>query len=179
MSSRPEPGPDSGRDVEHEAVIRQTFGTIDKWRAIPGPFIPGSGSELKGDDWDWPPCGVSQVAWTGLTVAVEHLQAVRTHIDVQPPNHANLFVFAHQTLARSALVGASMAVWVLASDARSTRVERARSAVTYMQDEHAKYLRALQDLAQHDRTDAVAAHVNQRQAELKAKRQRDGQVARF
>ena len=175
------PGRGSGGDdaVDDEAVVRSTFATLDKWRRIPGPFIPGPGSELVGDDRDWPPFGVSQVAWAGFTVAVEHLQAIRAHIDVQPPNRPNLFAFAHQTLARTALVGAASAVWVLAPDDRVKRVERSRTVVTYMQDEHLKYLRALQGLAEHAGTDAVAAHVAQRQRELSEMRQADGDRAKY
>lgn len=172
-------GSGSGEDVDDEAVVRSTFATLDRWRRIQGPFIPIAGSELARDDTDWPHFGVSQVAWGGFTVAVEHLQAIRAHIDVQKPNRANLFAFAHQTLARTALIGAATAVWVLAPDDRATRVERARNVVTYQQDEHHKYLRALQGLADHDGTNAVADHVDVRRRELAAKRMADGDKAGY
>lgn len=169
----------SGEDVDHEAVVRGTFATLDQWRRIPGPFTPISGSELARDDEDWPHFGVSQVAWGGFTVAIEHLQAIRAHIDVQAPNRPNLFAFAHQTLARTALIGAATAVWVLSPGDRPKRIERARRVVTYQQDEHHKYLRALQGLGDHAGTDAVADHVAMRQRELAAMRTADGQTAKY
>lgn len=171
----------SGEDdrIDDEAIVRGTFSMLDAWRRIRGPFIPSSGSELEKDDEDWPWLGVSQVAWTGFTVAVEHLQAIRTHIDVQPPNRPNLYAFAHQTLARTALVGAASAVWVLAPDDRAKRIERSRNIASYSQDENLKYLRALQKLAEDAGTDAVAEHVAMRQRELSEKREADGDRARY
>ena len=128
------PGSDGG--VDDEAVVRSTFSALDDWRKVRGPFIPVPGSDLAIDDEDWPPFGVSQVAWAGFTVAAEHLQAIRAHIDVRPPNRPNLYAFAHQTLARTALVGATSAVWVLSPEEREVRIARARNIVTYMQGEH-------------------------------------------
>lgn len=172
-------GTDSAEDIDLEAVIRATFSTLDRWRQIREPFTPLSGSELARDDEDWKHFGVSQVAWTGFTVASENLQAIRAHIDVQKPNRPNLFAFAHQTLARTALVGSATTVWVLAPEDRAKRIERARSVVTYQQDEHLKYLRALQGLADHPETNAVAKHVELRRGELAAKRTADGQKAKY
>lgn len=80
------PGSDGG--VDDEAVVRSTFSALDDWRKVRGPFIPVPGSDLAIDDEDWPPFGVSQVAWAGFTVAAEHLQAIRAHIDVRPPEPA-------------------------------------------------------------------------------------------
>ena len=171
------PGSDGG--VDDEAVIRSTFSALDDWRKVRGPFIPVPGSDLAIDDEDWPPFGVSQVAWAGFTVAAEHLQAIRAHIDVRPPNRPNLYAFAHQTLARTALVGATSAVWVLSPEEREVRIARARNIVTYMQGEHLKYLRALQELAEHHGTDLVASHVEMRQRELAEKREADGDRAKF
>lgn len=168
-----------GEEVDDEAVVRGTFATLDQWKRIQGPATPVPGSELAMDDEDWPPFGVSQVAWSGFTVAVEHLQAIRAHIDVQEPNRPNLFAFAHQTLARTALIGAATAVWVLAPDDHAKRIERARCVVTYQQDEHHKYLRALQGLASDAGTDAVADHVAMRRRELAAKRMADGETAKY
>lgn len=46
------------------------------------------------------------------------------------------------------------------------RIARARNIVTYMQGEHLKYLRALQELAEHHGTDLMTSHVEMRQREL-------------
>lgn len=86
--------------ADDEPAVRSTFSMLDTWRKTQGPFTPIPGSELTRDDEDWPHFGISQVAWTGITVATEHLQAIRTHIDVRPPNRPNLYAFAHQTLGR-------------------------------------------------------------------------------
>ncbi|MCG2798861.1 MAG: hypothetical protein L6367_10010 [Cellulomonas sp.] len=119
------------------------------------------------------------MARSGFTVAIEHLQAIRAHIDVQVPNRPNLFAFAQQTLARTALIGAATAVWVLAPDGCAKRIERARNVMTYQQDEHHKYPRVLQSLADHADTDAVTDHVARRQRELAAKRTAGGETAKY
>lgn len=160
-------------DSDAEAVVRGTFRSLDGWRAAPGPFRPGPGSELMEDDYDWRPFGVSQVAWTGLSAALDHLQAVRSHVDAATPSH---FPQAHLTLCRTALVGASVAVWVLAPDVRADRIARARQYVAYMQQEHLNYLGELQRLGPHEGTDLVAEHLKERQAELAVKRAADGQA---
>ena len=66
---------------EAEAVIRGTFSQLDNWHAIEGPFVPGSGSQLMGDDDDWPSMPISQVAWMGVTASLDHLLAIRWHLD--------------------------------------------------------------------------------------------------
>lgn len=160
-------------------MLRTTFDHLDTWEQIPGPFLPGSGSELRGDDYDWPPCGVSQVAWAGLQVAVDNLQAIRFHLDAPKLDRPRHFLFAHLTLCRAALVGASQTVWVLAPDKRDTRVERARTVVAYTQTQHERYLKALKtyESEPHAGTDAVcrATHVQLRMRELNNKRMLEGQ----
>ena len=160
-------------------VITKMFHDLDTWQGIPGPFMTGSGSELRGDDYDWPPFSVSQVAWSGLQVAVDCLQAVRHHLDSKTNTKPRHFLFADMVLWRTALVGAAQAVWVLSPDDRVLRVERARTVVAYTQKQHANYLHALQDYAATPQanTDAVAAHVELRISELNALRAADGQVA--
>jgi len=140
-------------------------------------LYPGSGSELRGDDQDWPPFGVSQVAWSGLQAAVDNLQAIRWHLDNQKAASPRHFLYAHLALCRAALVGASQTVWVLAPDDRGSRIERARTVVAYTQSQHERYLEGLQDYAAdpHAGTDAVLTHVQQRISEMSAKRASDGQ----
>lgn len=70
-------------EAEARRVITGTFKQLDAWEAATGPFIPGSGSDLKGDDYDWPHFGVSQVAWSGLQAALDSLQAIRWHLDAR------------------------------------------------------------------------------------------------
>ncbi len=164
-------------EAEAQRVVQGTFKKLDTWDSVHGPFIPGSGSELRGDDYDWPLFGVSQVAWTGLQAAVDNFQAMRWHLDGRKTASPRHFLYAHLTLCRAALVGASQAVWVLAPDDRDLRVQRARSVVAYTQHQHERYLKALQEWAKvpHPGTDAVLARVQQRIGEMDAKRASDGQ----
>jgi hypothetical protein len=162
---------------EAATVIRGTFGQLDKWRAFEGPFIPESGSQLKGDDDDWPPMPVSQVAWMGVTASLDHLLAIRWHLDPPQGGTIRLFPFAHQSLSRSALLGAAQSVWVLSPDASNERIKRARTVVAFLQDQHLAYLKGLQAWASepHLGTDTVAAHVASRIEELATKRLADSQ----
>lgn len=77
------------------------------------------------------------------------------------------YVFAYRSLARTALVGAASAAWVLAPDDRAERIERSRNITTCSQYE--------QDAG----TDAVAEHVAMRQRELSEKCKADGDRARY
>jgi hypothetical protein len=166
-------------EAEARRAIAGTFGQLDLWDSIGGPFIPGSGSELKGDDYDWPPFGVSQVAWAGLQAALDNLQAIRWHLDDEKTSSPRHFLYAHLASCRGALIGASQTAWVLAPDERVARVERARVVAAYTQGQHEKYLKGLVDWAPvpDANTDTVLAHVRQRIGELTAKRAADGQKA--
>jgi hypothetical protein len=109
-------------DRERESRIRSTFGELDQWLDLSAEaFVPTVGSTLHVDDLDWPTMPVSQLAHVGLAVAADHLDAIRCHLDA-----SHLFALADQTISRSALVGASQAVWLLAPDERSDRLARAR-----------------------------------------------------
>jgi hypothetical protein len=155
--------------------IRATFPMLDSWGgALANSFVPTAGSELSIDDMDWPPVPVSQVAVMGLGSARDHLHAVRVHIDA-----GQLFPFAQSTLIRGALVGAAQAVWVLSPEDRDERIERGRCVAAHMYSEHRKYLDLLRGLAltPHEETEAVAAHVQQRQATLNQMRALDGHKA--
>jgi len=162
---------------EAASAIRATFEQLDTWHAIEGPFIPGSGSQLKGDDDDWPSLPISQVAWMGLTASLDHLLAIRWHIDVPRGQTIRLFPFAHFSLCRSALLGAAQSVWVLSPESSTERIKRARTVVTFLQEQHLAYLSGLQAWADAPdaNTDAVAAHLRMRIDELAAKRLSDGQ----
>lgn len=68
-------------------------------------------------------------------------------------------------------------MWVLSPDSSTERIKRARTVVTFLQDQHLMYLKGLQAWADAPdaNTDAVAAHVATRIGELTAKRLADGQ----
>lgn len=162
-----------------EAQVRATFADLDAWGArVRTPYVPLPGSELATDDLDWPAFPASQVAASGIGAARDHLQAVRVHLEVRP---AQLFPFAQATLVRTAMLSAAQAVWVLAPDARSDRVARARTLAQHTYEQHLLFLRDLQALtaAPHTGNDSVAAHVALRLAELRARRAADGQKSKF
>lgn len=85
---------------------------------------------------------MSQLATGGLSAAFDHLDAVRWQIETR-----RLFVYAPLSLARSALLGAAQAGWLLADSDRSVRLRRSRVVVEYMYTEHERYLRLLRGIA--------------------------------
>jgi hypothetical protein len=110
-------------DDELLAAIRSTFPTLDGWRDRLAEIIePAPGSELAVDDEEWPYACTSSLVSVGLGTAREHLHAVRILVEAE-----ELFPAAASTLCRSALIGASLAVWMLEPDDRDVRLRRALS----------------------------------------------------
>lgn len=164
-------------DAEIEAKLRETFPILDHWQQWGSiAFWPEPGSELEIDDQDWPTLSVSEIAHLGLQVAADHLLAVRAHIEAR-----TLFAFSHLTLCRSALLGATQALWVLAPDHRPERLKRARTVAAYAHRKHLQFLRGLQDHTPqpHANTDAVAAFVETQVEELDRKRMEVGEQLRL
>uniref|UniRef100_A0A5Q5BH26 Uncharacterized protein n=2 Tax=unclassified Mycobacterium TaxID=2642494 RepID=A0A5Q5BH26_MYCSS len=162
-------------DHELETRIRSTFGVLDHWlTSMRHAFIPNVGSALHEDDQDWPPLPVSQLAHVGLAVATDHLDAIRCHL-----NSKHLFALTDLTICRSALVGASQAVWILAPADRNERLERARMLAADALRYHGQYMEALKAASPDDPTvPLVEAHIAMRSAELKAKRLEAGALVR-
>jgi len=160
-------------DADYEQMIRSTFPTLDLWRTAAGTaFEPVAGSQLRSDDFDWPPAPISVVAHQGLSVATTHLQAIRAHLDPET-GPGQLFPTAHDTLCRTALVGAAQAVWLLVSADHRVRLRRHRMLIADMQRGHRQFLRDLQTYAGaevHEATETVAAHLDTRIQEMNAKR---------
>ncbi|MGY1941664.1 hypothetical protein [Nocardia gipuzkoensis] len=169
-------------EPERRTRVLGTFAQLDVWhRAIGTTFEPAVGSELRADDAEWPHNPVSQLAHQGLVASVEHLQAIRAHLDPERAKQLDLFALAHSTLCRTALLGAAQAVWLLTPE-QSVRLRRHRNLLTYIQDNHRKGLTTLQKLAgdePHEGTDQVAAHLDLRIAELSAKRAALGETQAF
>lgn len=147
--------------------MRGTFDQLDEWLRLGAKaFVPVPGSELHMDDQDWPWMPISQLAHVGLQAAADHLDAVRLHLKSR-----KLFAVADLTLSRSALIGASAAVWLLAPDERTERLKRARTLASYAAKHHTQYLIALHRLSpDHEATKRVGEHAAMRKAELDAKR---------
>ncbi|MFJ2663806.1 hypothetical protein ACIO14_05605 [Nocardia fluminea] len=169
-------------DAEYERQIRSTFATLDLWRtAAATAFKPELGSQLRIDDQDWPAAPLSAIAHQGLGVAVTHLQAVRVHLAPES-GPGQLIPLAQATLCRTALVGAAQAVWLLVSDDRQKRIRRHRMLITDMHYNHRQYLTDLQKYAGaelHEGTEIVAAHLDIRIQEMKAKRAAAGETEKF
>ncbi|MFF2088626.1 hypothetical protein ACFVVM_32985 [Nocardia sp. NPDC058176] len=169
-------------DADYTRMIRSTFPTLDLWQTAGGTaFRPESGSQLRGDDLDWPYAPLSAVAHQGLAVAVTHLQAIRVHLEPES-GPGQLFPLPQATLCRTALVGAAQAVWLLVSDDQEVRLCRHRMLITDMHHNHRQYLTDLQTYAggePHEGTEIVAAHLDTRIQEMKAKRAAAKETALF
>ncbi|OZC62008.1 hypothetical protein CH306_17565 [Rhodococcus sp. 15-725-2-2b] len=150
-----------------EQAIRERFPVLDKMRAASAMFTPAKSSELHLDDEDWIPHPLSQSAYQAFTAALDHLQAIRVHLDVPKPV---LFPYAHLSLCRPALVAASLAVWLLNPAERQERIERHRISIADELRNHARYLSELTHLdPSHENTAAVLAHVRLRLSEINTK----------
>ncbi|WP_331758571.1 hypothetical protein OG225_40820 (plasmid) [Nocardia sp. NBC_01377] len=169
--------------IDYQKIIRDTFDHLDRWRKAASPFVPGSGSELRGDDLDWPWEPLSETARRGLAVATDHLQAVRVHLEPEA-GLPNLFPYAQSTLCRTALLGAAQAVWLLAPAAKDDRLRRHHMLIQDLIRWHHQYLRELLKHPEGDEelranTEAVFALVNTRKQEIEAKRAALGETGKF
>jgi hypothetical protein len=112
--------------------LKQLFSTFDGLgRRITSPehlLRPAPGTVLAEDDRQSDPFQVSHAAATALTVAVDHLLALRRMTEdcrVCQPSRMTFQITAHWTLLRAAMEGASRAIWLLGPEDRSERVVRA------------------------------------------------------
>jgi len=173
--------PQDGDVEEDEAAekIRSTFEQVEIWHRTP-LFLPNVGSQLRADDDAWPYMSISQLSKVGLDEAAEHLYASRVLIEA-----GELFPFAHRSLLRTALVGATQAVWLLAADDGAERTRRHRVLMATMYQRHRQYLgelMALNDLLgePHDtNTQLVHDHIVERQDELDKVRVERGEKANW
>lgn len=156
-------------------AVRRTFKQLDVWRRANGTFAPEPFSPLSEDDKSWPPMAISQVAHGSLAAAVEHLQAIRVHVDVADGAGENLFPLAHQTLVRAALLAAAQAVWLLAPDASEVRLARHRKVQATVYSRHLEYLSRLKTIGDHEGTNTVASQVAKRLDELQQERRDRGE----
>lgn len=95
---------------------------VDAWATrLPTPDLPAEGSSLGRDDETFPPMPCSQLAWYGLTVGVEHLDAALRLLRQQVDSGRPLLSSANYTVLRAALVGASQAAVLLMPSNRDER----------------------------------------------------------
>lgn len=97
-----------------------TFARLDRWRTvIASRPAPAQDSDLAGDDKIWPWAPATTLCIVSLGSAREHLHAIRLLVETK-----QLFPSATSTLARSALMSASVAVWMLEPDQPDERQRR-------------------------------------------------------
>lgn len=102
------------------AVIEETFPDLDGWQSRgPKEEEPHRGSDLYIDDQLFASMPLSQMIRLSLLSSSEHLRVIRDTLTAQ-----NLYPTAVYTVLRSALVGASQAVWIMFPEDRGTRQER-------------------------------------------------------
>lgn len=97
--------------------------TLRSWLArIKSPEEVMSNSSLATDDRVYPGMPCSQLAWWGLTVGVEHLDASIGLLDRQIEQGQPIMPSATYTVLRGALIGASQAALLLCTPQRAQRV---------------------------------------------------------
>lgn len=149
------------------AFIEATFADLDAWRNYAATdWEPEHDSELASDDHGWKPSPMSQLAKSSLSSAFDHLDAIRSHVETR-----RTFVFATDTLLRTALVAAAQAVWMIAPDDAATRQARGRTVAAETYRRHIEFLRDLQKRplaggSEGDRTAEVLAHAVERSTAL-------------
>jgi len=153
---------------ECEQAVRDQFPVLDELREQSPPvFEPAPSSDLSLDDQDWTPSPLSQSAYRTFLAALDHLQAVRVHLDQPRPE---LFPFAQLSLCRPALLASSLAVWLLAPDDQQERIRRHRISIADELRNHDRYLSELSaGDSSHVPTRQVLDHVRARLAQMNTK----------
>lgn len=99
---------------------------LDHWRErVKSPETVNSGSSLARDDRVHPELPCSQLAWSGLIMGVEHLDASISLIDHQTDRGQPIFPIATYTVLRGALLGSSQAALLLCTGPRAKRINYA------------------------------------------------------
>lgn len=106
-----------------EERLKEVRETLDLWRQrVKSPDQVTLGSSLAVDDQVYPPLPCSQLAWWGLAVGVEHLDAAVDMLDRQVAQGQSIMPLAAYTVLRGGLIGASQAVLLLCTPQRDKRV---------------------------------------------------------
>jgi hypothetical protein len=105
-----------------QARMGRVRDAVADWRSkLLDPPAVADGSPLAGDDKAFPSMPCSQLAWWGISVAVEHLDATIRALDQQVSVGGPILPSANFTVLRAALVGASHAVALLGPTGRADR----------------------------------------------------------
>lgn len=120
-SSTPAPS-----DEEWEERLRIIKAALIFWRErikVPEKALPGS--SLATDDQVHPEMPCSQLAWWGLSMGVEHLDATVALMEHQVEKDKPIFPAATYTVLRGAMLGASQAALLLCTPRREDRINYA------------------------------------------------------
>lgn len=150
-------------------AIRATFDDLDRWRARSRDAeVPQQGSELAADARVSPYLPPAELARQSLVAATQHLNLARTAIVAK-----DIYPASHYTVLRGALVGGSMAVWILAPAAAHDRQQRAMRVAYEWHSRAGQYVQdacAMMDPssepARHMRE--TAQHIQTRKAEIRS-----------
>jgi hypothetical protein len=122
------------KERHHDQYLRQLLTLLDDARQFDaytqqnnGQWHVQSGSALTGDDAKSDPYQVSHSAWHALTVAVDHLQCLRSSIlAAQIATHASTVIHTHAqaSLVRGVFENAARVVWLLGPANRLQRLTR-------------------------------------------------------
>lgn len=105
-----------------ESRIGQVRTAVTAWRQrLLDPDEPELGSSLATDDATYPGMPCSQLAWWGMSVGVEHIDATLRLFDEQVATGGPILPAANFTVLRAALVGSSQAVVLLLPKSREER----------------------------------------------------------
>ena len=120
--------------AEEDRDLRELLSLLDKvsaWRELVGSpeaaWQVQPGSALAGDDAKSDPYQVSHSAWHALTVAVDHLQCLRSSLVSEFTDRSasvSIHTHAQSSLLRGAFENGARAVWLLGPTSRLSRVTR-------------------------------------------------------
>lgn len=124
--------------TEAVGALDRFWPVLDEWWArFREPMSPAPGSALALDDLAWRRAPVSSIAQARMGVALDDLQAIRVLCQA-----GSFHAAAVPTLARSALLAASEAMWMLAPDEARLRQRRGVEAALEGDRQHLLYLGA-------------------------------------
>lgn len=167
------------READAKAAIRGTFDQVKAWRTAPR-FEPLPGTELATDNTGWLPLPLTESVCISLDFASEQLDQVRVLV-----GSGNLSLTSQRVLIRTALVSASIALWIVSPDEADQRVARHRSLIEQNTYRHQQALKKQIEL-EHAGGKPVQpnllttfAHVSERLTEIQALRASLGEKAQW
>lgn len=156
---------DPSSSLSHDelmVLLRETFTRLDRWRmVIASRAEPVPGSELAEDDRIWPWAPPTSLCLASLGNAREHLHAVRLLVD-----HGELFPSVTSTLARSALMSSSVAVWMLAP---KHSLERHRRMLSFALEDYRNHIASGRETTESFHPDDVRPEAAEQISRLRAR----------